>query len=215
LVQTRRAILNLMGISPKLVASSLILMGTAALVGSACHGSQAESKPQLESTVSSMAPVYTTTATIKDIMKSIVDPSADVVWNSVQSTVTEKGVQDHQPRTDEEWDEARAGAIRLMEATNLLIIPGRHVARPGEKSDAPGSELEPAEMEVLINKDRPAWEKRARALHDAAEETLQAIEKHDAETVFALGERIEHACESCHLQYWYPNQKLPPGYDRP
>jgi hypothetical protein len=23
------------------------------------------------------------------------------------------------------------------------------------------------------------------------------------------------ACESCHRQYWYPNEKLPPGYGEP
>jgi cytochrome c556 len=159
-------------------------------------------------------PDYTTTATIKDIMKSIVDPSADVVWNSVQSVADERGLVDIAPRTDEEWQNTRMGAIRLVEATNLLLIPGRHVGAPGEKSEAE-DELEPAQMEELINKDRQAWYKRVSALHDAAEKTLRAIDKKDANEVFVLGDQIEHACESCHTQYWYPNQKLPPGYEEP
>jgi hypothetical protein len=156
------------------------------------------------------APEYMPTATVKDIMLSIVDPNADVVWLSVTTVQSAKGTQENAPKTDEEWTKVRHGAISLMEAANLLMIPGRHVARPHEKSDTPGVELEPAEMEVLINKDPGAWQMRAKALHDASVSTLQAIENKDAQKVFELGEEIEMACENCHKQYWYPNEKIPP-----
>ena len=179
--------------------------------GSGCRGAKPE--PRQESRQDSRQPEYVPTATIKDIMLSIVDPSADVVWDSVQTVVTAKGIVDKAPRTDEEWTEVRRGAIRLAEATNLLIMPGRHVARPGEKSEAPGVELEPAQMEELINKDPEGWKRRAKALHDASLAALKAIDAKDAPALNAVGERIEGACENCHLSYWYPNQKLPPGYE--
>ena len=70
-------------------------------------------------------------ATIKDIMDSLVDPSADYIWDAVATTVTAKGKEEKYPRTDEEWKELRRRAIQLMEASNLLLIPGRRVARPG------------------------------------------------------------------------------------
>jgi hypothetical protein len=89
------------------------------------------------------------------------------------------------------------------------MIPGRRVARPGEKSETPGVELEPEEMDALIAKDRSAWNARARALHDAAFATLQAVEAKDSNKVFELGEQIEMACEGCHSAYWYPNEKIP------
>ena len=187
-----------MACSHKFVSvSAAILLG--AFLGSACT-TEAEPAKGAPDKSAGPAPEYIPTATIKDIMLSIVDPSADVVWGAVQSVVTTKGIEDKVPVTDEDWEEARLGALRLVEATNLLLMPGRHVARPGEKSLAPGVELEPEEMEALINKDREGWHKRVRALHDAVEKTLRAIEKRDAETVFDLGETIEHACESCHLQ---------------
>src|SRR5262245_43112748 len=75
------------------------------------------------------------TATIKDIMDSVVDKGADYIWDSVSSTVDEKGITDKQPRTDEEWAEVRKHAIMLVEGTNLLLVPGRHVAKPGEKAE--------------------------------------------------------------------------------
>jgi hypothetical protein len=89
------------------------------------------------------------------------------------------------------------------------MVPGRHVARPGETSEAPGVELEPWEMEALINKDLVAWRTRAHGLHEAGLAALDAIDAKDADRLFEVGEQIERACEGCHSQYWYPNEKIP------
>jgi hypothetical protein len=183
---------------------SLIFIASLSFTG-ACQGRQPEPQP----------PQYQTTATIKDIMDSIVDPSADVVWESVATVVTPTGTEDRAPRTDAEWITVRRGAIRLVEATNLLMMPGRHVARPQEKSEVPGIELEPEEMEAMINKDRAKWNRSAKALHDASLAALQAIDAKDAKALLDIGERIDNTCETCHVQYWYPNQVLPPGYEEP
>jgi len=155
-------------------------------------------------------PTYLPTATIKDLMLSMVDPSADVVWLSVTTIVDEKGLKETMPKSDEEWKKVRHGAIALAEAANLLKMPGRRVAQPGEKSDTPGVELEPEEMDVLIAKDRAAWHERATHLHDAAIDVIGAIDARDGNKVFELGEQIEEACENCHKQYWYPNEVIPP-----
>jgi hypothetical protein len=155
-------------------------------------------------------PEYAPTATVKDLMLSIVDPSADVVWLSVTTVQSAEGTVETVPKTDEDWKRVRQGAVALTEAANLLMMPGRHVAGPGEKSETPGVELEPLEMEALIDKDRASWNMRARGLHDAGMEVLQAIDARDAKKVFEMGEHIERACESCHSQYWYPNEKIPP-----
>ena len=152
---------------------------------------------------------YIPTATIKDLMLYVVDPAADTVWLSVTTVVDEKGLVETMPKSDEEWRTVRRGAVTLMEAANLLLIPGRRVARPGEKSETPGVELEPEEMDVLIAKDRAAWNARAKSLHDAVFEVVQAIDAKDGNKVFELGERIEEACENCHKQYWYPNEVIP------
>jgi hypothetical protein len=142
-------------------------------------------------------------------MLSIVDPSADVVWLSVTAEQTAEGLKETAPSSDEDWKKVRQGAIALTEAANLLMMPGRHVAGPGEKSETPGVELEPLEMEALIAKDPVSWMARARALHDAGLAALHAIDARNAEKVFEVGEQIEQACESCHRQYWYPNEKIP------
>ena len=78
------------------------------------------------------------TATIKDIMDSMVDPSADFLFDSVAQIADEHGITEKAPHTDEEWQEVRRRAIQLLEAPNLLVMKGRKVARPGDKSENPG-----------------------------------------------------------------------------
>jgi len=189
--------------SPFLVVASGLVVSLVSLAG--CQSRPAE--PQ--------GPAYAPEATIKDIMDAIVDPSADVVWESVATVVTPSGTEERQPKTDEEWTNVRRGAIRLIEGTNLLLMPGRHVAREHEKSEVPGIELEPSEMEAHINKDRAKWEKNVKALYTQTLAALKAIEAKDAKALIDIGERIDGACENCHVTYWYPNQVLPPGYEEP
>jgi hypothetical protein len=175
-----------------------------AVLTAACQRSEAP-VPQ----VTDPAPAYKPDATVKDLMLSIIDPSADVVWLSVKYEANKAGAVDYAPKTDEEWATVRHGAIALAEAANMLMIPGRHVARPGEPSEVPGIELEPAEMEKMIVADRTTWNARATALHDATMDVLQAIDAHDPVMVFELGAAIDEACENCHTHYWYPNEKVP------
>jgi hypothetical protein len=187
-----------------LLCRCLFLITLSLVFGSACRGQQSASAPQ---------PEYSPTATIKDIMDAIVDPSADVVWESVQTIVTPAGVDERSPKTDEEWTNVRRGAIRVVEGTNLLMMPGRHVARPGEKSETPGVELEPEEIEANINKDRAQWNRLAKGLYDTSMEALKAIDAKDANALIDIGGRMDMACENCHTAYWYPNQPLPPADD--
>lgn len=165
----------------------------------ACSGAPADA-PQ---------PTYQPTATIKDLMLSIVDPSADEVWDAVTTVVSSAGVVDRAPETEEQWTVVRNGAVTLMESANLLLMPGRHMAAPGEVSETPGVELEPLEMEALVNQDRATWNTQAQALHTAAHDVLLAVEGRDAQRIFELGENIERACENCHVHYWYPNEQVP------
>src|SRR4030095_3710198 len=93
---------------------------------------------------------YTLVATIKDIMDSQVDPSADYIWQSIGTEVSAAGILEKRPQNPDEWKEERRRAILLVEAANLLIMPGRRVAKAGEKADNPEVELGPEEIQALI-----------------------------------------------------------------
>ncbi|HUK35154.1 MAG TPA: hypothetical protein VLV86_14650 [Vicinamibacterales bacterium] len=182
----------------------LAAAGVAVLVAatSACSKSAAEAPAG----TAAVAPVpdYQLTGTIKDLMDSEVDPSADYLWESVATTVTRKGIDEKRPRTDEDWKEVRRRAITLIEAPNLLMMEGRRVARPGETSENPGIELGPEDIQQIIDGDRATFIQRAHALQDAAKKALDAIDKKDVDGLSNAGETIDKACEQCHLKYWYP-----------
>ena len=142
-------------------------------------------------------------------MLSIVDPEADVLFNSVATIISATGTEERAPRTDEEWAAVRQSAIQLVEATNLLRIPGRLVARPGEKSENPRIELQPETIQKLIAEDPATWTRLVNRLHDAAVPALNAANAKNAQGIFDAGEYIERACEACHQHYWYPPSQAP------
>lgn len=171
----------------------IILMALCAFLGAASAEAQSSSDFML-------------TFTIRDVMDSIVMPSADVIWNAVAVNVSAEGVTEIAPETDEDWERIRRAAVMLAEATNVLAIPGRPVARPEPDAEVAEGDLSPAEIEALLKTDWPAWTAHLHVLHQTAMETIQAIDARDADAVTEVGGSIDAACESCHVQFWYPDQ---------
>lgn len=151
------------------------------------------------------------TAGIQDIMANMIDPSADFLWESVSSTVTEQGTEEKQPRTDEEWNEVRRHALILTESANLLLIEGRHVAREGRRLEDHGTpgNLTLEQVEQAIANDRATFVAFGQALHDAGAALLKAADNKDVQGIMNGGEVLDEVCESCHLKFWYPGQKIP------
>jgi hypothetical protein len=154
------------------------------------------------------------TSPLSEIMASMVEPSADVLWNSVATVVNEKGVDVKAPKTDEEWAEVKRSAVTLVEATNLLLID-RPAAHPGEKSKNPNVELSPEEIDKLRAQDPATWKMYVKGLYDAAVPALNAVNKRDSDALLNSGEGIDMACENCHLHYWYPPSKAPDAAPSP
>ncbi len=141
---------------------------------------------------------------VQDIMLSVVDPAADAIWESVATIVTHDQTVERRPSTDEEWETLRHEAVRLVEATNLMLMEGRAVARPGFQSENPGIELEPAEIQALIDADSGTWYRLAGNYFQVANRMLHAIEARDADQLFDDGGPLNDTCERCHQTYWYP-----------
>ena len=117
----------------------------------------------------------------------------------------QEALSESSTRTDpQEWATVRGSAIQLLEASNLLQIPGA-VPLSGLRSMEQGIELQPEQIETLSNQDRQAWIALAHGLHDAATLALNAADAKDPAKVLESGEQIDNARERCHQQYWYPH----------
>ena len=155
---------------------------------------------------------YNMVATIKDIMDSAVDPAADYIWESLGTEVDAEGIREKRPQNDEEWKEERRKAVLLVEAANLLMMPGRKVAKAGEKAENPQVELGPEEIEALINKDRATFIKLAKEFQQTAIEQLKAVDDRNVPELLRTGGDLDTRCENCHKVYWYPND---PAFKEP
>jgi hypothetical protein len=142
--------------------------------------------------------------TIQELMQSIIDPSADGLWNASGTVVDQDGVHDGSPKTAEEWLDVRRAAVRIIEGGNLLMMPGRDAAPAGTRSETPGVELEPAEITALIKKNRKTFNSFAKALQDLGVESLHAVDAKDVMGLLEIGSRMEGVCEGCHQTFWYP-----------
>jgi hypothetical protein len=151
-------------------------------------------------------------AGIAEIMRYEVDPSADALWDSVGTYVDKKGTENRQPHTPEQWNEMRGRAIVLAEGANLLMMEGRQVATPGHDVEDSGTagNLTAAQSQAAIDKDRAVFTGFAQALGDVAAQMVKATEDKNAAALLEAGAALDEVCESCHLKFWYPGQKIPP-----
>ena len=122
-------------------------------------------------------PPFEPRADVKELMISMVDPAADVLWDSVGTIISEEGVDEWYPKTDEEWAKVRASTIVIMEAGNLLMMGNRA-------------------------RDQELWMEMSRGMIDAGAKALAAVETRDPDAVFAVGEDVYIACDRCHGLYW-------------
>jgi len=156
-----------------------------------------------------MAPSFRATSSIREIMQSVVAPSAQGLWDAVGTVSNAQGTVDLAPKTNEDWTALRRHAVTLVESTNLLQIPGRHIAPAGAETlkadDAePGAELHPDEIERRVAANWPAWTAMALALHGAATNMLDTIDRKDVAALERTGSELDGICENCHLAFWYP-----------
>jgi hypothetical protein len=145
------------------------------------------------------------------LMTGQIAPSAEFLWGAVGTVTGPKGTEDKQPRTDAEWTAVRRQALILIEASNLLLVEGRHVTWPDEhRANPPGpGDLTPLASETAIGSHWPAWVAFATTLRSSALDTLKTIDARDANALMESGGAIDEACEACHKAFWYPDAPAP------
>tara|TARA_R110000772_G_scaffold218056_3_gene328687 strand:+ start:319 stop:903 length:585 start_codon:yes stop_codon:yes gene_type:complete len=182
--------------------ASLIMIPLVLL--SACSQEQETAIVEAPAAVSSAYTEFNTQLTIRDVMNTLIDPNADVIWEAVGFEASlENGIVESKPETDAEWDALSKNAIAMIEGANSLMIPGRRVAPPGSTTDFPDAEYEPLEVEEKLREDSASWIGFAQAFQASTFEVLAAINARDLDAYTIAGGRVDDACTACHQQYWY------------
>lgn len=150
--------------------SSLTLFAMAALLAgcnqSAESGAANTSEPQ-----------YIKAHSAQQLMALVVQPTAEVFWNSAGFVVDETGEHDLTPTTDEGWAATHTAAATITEMGNLLMTP---VYAEGRGDD---------------------WIEFSRALVEVGQKAEEAAIARDSDAVFEVGGTIYNVCTACHQAY--------------
>ena len=83
------------------------------------------SAPDEPSKADETAALYNTTLTNKELMALIIEPASDILWDSGGWVLDASGYEELYPTTDAGWAYVRAQAAIVVEAGNMLALPGR------------------------------------------------------------------------------------------
>ena len=144
------------------IGAGLLLIGSAMLMGCASEPEELPFRP---------------VANVSQLMLTMIEPAADVVWAAVGTVVTADNVEHWEPETDEEWAVVLNGAMTLTESANLLMM--------GDRA-----------------RDQETWMRMAQAMVEAGKLAVEAAESQDVEAIYGVGEAVYNACDRCHNLYW-------------
>lgn len=155
--------------SKKLRKAMLILLAGGALA--ACSAPE-----ETEVAATAGAPTYNTTLDVKEVMNLVLEPASDILWDSGGWVLDASGYEELYPTTDEGWAYVRAQAAVVVEAGNMLALPGR-----AEDSDA--------------------WMIYAEGLSEAGILAMEAAASQNEDDFFQAGAQLYSVCTACHQAY--------------
>ena len=146
---------------------------------------------------------------VKELMRDMIDPASDFVFDAVGTVLTRGKRVDKIPKTDADWDRIRIGAVTMAEGAYLLKIP-RPFAPEGDENNSTGpepAELSPSQIKTKLLADPVLWNAKIEALRNVGLEVMEIVKRKDVNELWDAGENLDQACESCHLEYWYPGER--------
>lgn len=156
-----------------LMRSALVI----ALTGLLVNCSDPNSPNTTNGSANSSIGTYDLRLDMPALMNNVLEPVADVLWDYagwVDDINT--GYEELYPKTDEEWLMVQQKAAQLIEAGNVLAMPGRAV-------------------------DNDGWITYSNALSTAAALAYEAAQTQNREDFFQAGAQIYSVCSACHQSY--------------
>lgn len=150
----------------------------------------------------------TPVVSVKELMRDMIDPIADNVFEAVSIVVNKKGRVEVVPKTQEDWDRIRVGGVALAESAYLLKVR-RPFTPAGDANNSTGPdavELSPDAIMAKVERDPVEWNARIEALRNVGLEVMDIVRRKDVLELWDASENLEAACENCHRSYWYPGE---------
>lgn len=148
--------------------------------------------------------------TFHEVMKDEVDKNADALWDVTNPAEGDAAGLNPAKMTDARWAQLEIKAEAVQQAAlKIATMDPLTVAKPGVKiSDEgiPGGHTA-AMVQERFDKDPQKLRDLANALARHSGDLVTAARRHDAAAAGPLIDQLDGVCESCHLEFWYPDQK--------
>jgi hypothetical protein len=109
-------------------------------------------------------------------MAHVLEPIADVLWKSAGWILDEnEGYYELYPTDDEGWINVDNHGAMIVEAGNLMLLPGRVLEGP--------------------------WSTYAQATSTVGRSIMKAAEEQNKEDLFQAGAQLYSVCTACHQAY--------------
>lgn len=149
------------------------------------------------------------TPTLHEVMKEQIDANADALWDVTNAAIDDDAMLDASKLGDAGWARIVDLSGKVEDgARTLAAMDPIVVAAPGVKiSD---SDIEnghtAAQVQAFVDADPATFRNLATTLADHMAELKTAAMARDATTAARLVNELDGVCESCHLDFWYPEQ---------
>jgi hypothetical protein len=186
------------------VACAVACLAGGAFACSSSKASPLSSPPQAAALWGDMKPVVS----VKELMEYMIDPASDYIFDSVSTVIDPHGkVIEKAPKTDEDWEKLRIGAVTIAEGVYLLKVARPFTPAGDENHSGPdGTELTPAQITAKVKTDPVEWNARIEALRNVGLEVLEIAKTKNTKELWDAAENLDEACEACHRAYWYPKE---------
>lgn len=130
--------------------------------------------PATEAPPAAQQPAFRSVISINDVMVSVVDHNAHMLWNV--------GIPRRVPKNDQDWHNLEHAADTLAAAGNMISMGG---SGPNDATWV---------------KD-PDWQMYTQQMTDAALELTRAVDEKNVDALLTAGNLLVPACEGCHAKF--------------
>jgi cytochrome c556 len=149
-------------------------------------------------------------ANLHELMKNIVAPQTQVVWDIGNNALDDQGNPDASKLKAADWTKIATAAGKVKQASQTLAQADKIVAAgPGQKIEGEGNAdaFGAKDVQKVLDADPKVFRAFAQQLAASMDEVITSAQTKNATKLADVSGRLDQVCEACHMKYWYPNQK--------
>lgn len=148
--------------------------------------------------------------TLHEVMTTSIAPQAQVLWDVPGKALDNDGNVDGSLLTADDWTQILAAGTQMRDAADMLSkmqnikVPEEGVTLAQEEN--PGAAKAP-DVQRYIDADPVGFSRQWADLHTLASEFVTAAEAKNGKRLGEASDKLDQACEACHVKFWYPEQE--------